>query len=108
MRIMVILAALLLSTSCSGADEGHVELRATREVWMVNGNLNQKELRAGDEVVATCFAEAPGGYPGPVIQVRSGPTIGYAVAEAVGVENFDLSASALRDRLPDCGSTGLG
>jgi hypothetical protein len=92
MRIVVLLAVLLMSTSCSKADGGHVELRVVRDVWMLNGNLNQKELRTGDEVVATCFALAPNGFPGPVVKVLS---------------NFDVSASVLQDRLPDCGSTGL-
>jgi len=112
MRTVVAIAVIVLGSSCSlhGSSSdpgGPVKLTVEREVPMHLGNLVQIVLRPGDVVEATCFAPAPGGYPGPVVKVRSGPTVGYAVVEGNGVRFFDVLASELRERLPGCGRTGL-
>jgi hypothetical protein len=88
MRTLVVLAVVTLSFSCAADSdddsppEEPVLLTAERDVVMQVGNLIQKELRAGDEVEALCIAPPPDGYPGPVVQVRSGATVGYATVEA--------------------------
>lgn len=114
MRALVLVTVLAVATACSSGDEEQgksetrtVHLTVQHEANMQVGNLIQKVLDVGDPVEALCFATAPEGYPGPVAQVQSGPTIGYVTVEADGTSFFDVPANELRERLPDCGPTGL-
>ncbi|WP_151082273.1 hypothetical protein [Nocardioides cynanchi] len=112
MQTLVLLSVLALAVSCSADDrsatpETSVSITVKRDVVMQVGNLIQKELAPGDMVEALCIAPPPDGYPGPVVKVRSGSTVGYATVEADGLHYFDTSAAELQERLPDCGPTGL-